>query len=222
MGNYDYFGYAKVSFNFMDSWPCVLAIGVSGGIFGGIFTRIVINGEPYLRSLGKDFGKNNPVIFAAICGFGIAVLGYLSGGLSFGSGYAMGHDLIHATLTPQWWQMPAKFFATVFSAISGIPGGIFSPSLSFGASMGGEIGQWFPATGIAGAVILGMVAYFAGVTQAPITAFVIVLEITGSATEAVPLIAAAVIATGFSRMISPHSLYHALAKRFVISVQEKA
>jgi H+/Cl- antiporter ClcA len=64
-------------------------------------------------------------------------------------------------------------------------------------------------------VLLGMVAYFAGVTQAPITAFVIVLEITGKGTDAVSLIAAAVVAAGIGRMICPTSLYHALAKTFM-------
>jgi len=61
-------------------------------------------------------------------------------------------------------------------------------------------------------VLLGMTAYFASVTQAPITAFIIILEITGRQSLPVPLIAASVIAAAVSRMICPVSLYHALAK----------
>ncbi len=74
---------------------------------------------------------------------------------------------------------------------------------------------WFPSTPVTGIVLLGMVAYFAGVTQAPITAFVIILEITGRQSLPIPLIAASVIASGVSKLICPVSLYHALAKDFI-------
>ena len=64
-------------------------------------------------------------------------------------------------------------------------------------------------------VLLGMVAYFAGVVQAPITAFVIVTEMTDNHHMMVPLMAAAVIATAVSRLIAPVSVYHALARNFL-------
>ncbi|MGB9153930.1 MAG: chloride channel protein, partial [Alphaproteobacteria bacterium] len=58
------------------------------------------------------------------------------------------------------------------------------------------------------------------VTQAPMTAFVVVLEITGRQSMPVPLIAASVIAAATSRIICPTSLYHALAKSFIASEVE--
>jgi H+/Cl- antiporter ClcA len=82
-------------------------------------------------------------------------------------------------------------------------------------------GGMVPHSDAAGVVILAMVAYFAGVTQAPITAFVIVLEITGKATDPVPLIAAAVIATGVGHILCPVSLYHSLAKSFIGQPRDK-
>jgi H+/Cl- antiporter ClcA len=160
-------------------------------------------------------------MFSALCGLGVALLGLMTSGATYGSGYALGHALLHGEMTPAWWQMPAKLASTVLSAVSGIPGGIFSPSLSVGAAMGGEMARWFPQTPLQGVVVLAMVAYFAGVTQAPITAFVIVLEITGNATEAVPLIAAGVIAASIGRLLCPTSLYHALAKGFIAQENER-
>jgi H+/Cl- antiporter ClcA len=216
LGNYDYFGYTDVALSITHNWQAVLSIGAAGGLAGGLFSRLITDGEPFLRSRFKKIGFGHPIIFAAMCGLGIAVLGIATGGLTYGTGYTMGHDLLHGEMAAAWWQMPAKLLATVLSAISGIPGGIFSPSLSVGAAMGAEMSPWFPHTPLEGAVILAMVAYFAGVTQAPITAFVIVLEITGKATDAVPLIAAAVIAAGIGRMICPVSLYHTLAKTFIV------
>jgi H+/Cl- antiporter ClcA len=60
-----------------------------------------------------------------------------------------------------------------------------------------------------------MVSYFAGVVQTPITAFVIVMEITGSHSMALPLMAAAFIAYGASRLVCREPIYRALARRFM-------
>ncbi|MEZ5692077.1 MAG: chloride channel protein [Rickettsiales bacterium] len=220
MGNYDYFGYTDIYIPLNSSWLPILIIGGVGGICGGIFARLITNGEGFLRNRFGKFGIKRPILFAAICGLTVAAIGIMSGGITYGTGYTLGHDLLHGKLEAEWWQMPAKLLATTLSTISGIPGGIFSPSLSVGASLGAGIADWFPSIQTQGVIVLAMVAYFAGVTQAPITAFVIVLEITGNATDAVPLIAAGVIATAISRMISPTSLYHSLAKSFMLD--EKA
>lgn len=215
LGNYDYFGYTDVQLSITRNWQAVLAVGAAGGLMGGLFARALTHGEPWLRKNFVRIGLGHPALFAALCGLAVAGIGVATGGLTYGSGYALGHDLLHGEMAPLWWQMPAKMLATGLSAISGIPGGIFSPSLAVGAALGADMAQWFPATPLAGMVILAMVSYFSGVTQAPITAFVIVLEITGKATDAVPLIAAGVIAAAIGRMICPVSLYHSLAKGFI-------
>jgi H+/Cl- antiporter ClcA len=64
-------------------------------------------------------------------------------------------------------------------------------------------------------MLLGMVAYFAGVVQAPITAFAIVTEMTNNHAMVVPLMATALIAQATSRVICPEGIYHALAKGFL-------
>ncbi|MFM9673640.1 chloride channel protein, partial [Streptomyces galilaeus] len=77
---------------------------------------------------------------------------------------------------------PAKALATIATALSGAPGGIFAPTLSVGAGLG----QWLSvALNAAGApaplgavVLLGIAGYFAGVTRAPLTAVIIVMEMT--------------------------------------------
>jgi H+/Cl- antiporter ClcA len=216
LGNYDYFGYVNVALPIAKTWDAVLVIGLVGGLVGGLFARILINGEPWLRDHFRHLGTRQHILFAAACGLLVALVGVATDGVTYGSGYTLGHDLLHGTMAPAWWQMPAKLLATALSSISGMPGGIFSPSLSVGAALGADMSQWFPSTPLAGAVLLAMVAYFSGVTQAPLTAFVIVLEITGKATDAVPLIAAGVLAAGVGRMICPVSLYHSLAKSFIL------
>lgn len=222
LGNYSYFGYTDAHLSIARDWPAIVTIGIAGGLLGSLFSYLFANGGKLIGKYTPKL-KERPVAIAALCGLIVAVLGISTGGLSYGSGYGLAHDLLTENLEPAWWQMPAKFLATLFSGLSGIPGGIFSPSLSVGAGLGAEISSLFPETPMQGAVILAMVAYFAGVTQAPITAFVIVLEVTGHGTVAVPLIAAAMIAAIISRLISPVSLYHILAKQFILeSHQHKA
>jgi H+/Cl- antiporter ClcA len=60
-----------------------------------------------------------------------------------------------------------------------------------------------------------MVAYFAGVVQAPITAFVIVTEMTNDHAMVIPLMAAAFIGHAASRLVCREGVYHALAKNFL-------
>ena len=158
------------------------------------------------------------VAFATLCGFLVALIGYLTDGLTYGAGYETSKALLHGAQVGEWWYMPVRFLATILTAISGISGGMFSPSLSIGTMLGDGISHWFPNTPASGVMLLAMVAYFAGVTQAPITAFVIVLEITGNTTGAIPLIASGVIAAGIGRLICPTSLYHALAKLTIMRV----
>ncbi|MDU1692638.1 MAG: YbaK/EbsC family protein, partial [Bradyrhizobium sp.] len=81
--------------------------------------------------------------------------------------------------------------------------------------IGANIASLFHETPLAPIMLLGMVAYFAGVVQAPITAFVIVTEMTDNHAMVVPLMMASLIAYGTSKLVCEEGLYHALAKGFV-------
>src|SRR5882672_4102129 len=107
-----------------------------------------------------------------------------------------------------------KFLAGLLSMISGIAGGIFAPSLAVGAGIGSSLGLIFGAsTGVA--ALLGMAGYFAGVVQAPMTAFVIILEMTGNHENVIGLMCASMLGYGTARMISHEPLYHALSRVFI-------
>ena len=75
--------------------------------------------------------------------------------------------------------------------------------------------DFFPSTPLSAIILLGMVSYFAGVVQAPITAFVIVTEMTENHAMVIPLMMASMIAYGMSRLICHEGVYHALAKNFL-------
>jgi H+/Cl- antiporter ClcA len=216
LGDYTYFGTTQIGIGSLSGWLAVPVCGVLGGFLGGLFSRIlilVLGGFP--GALG-GWIKANPVIFAAICGLLVAVCGIVGGGSTFGTGYAQARGLLDGTATPASFGV-LKFLANVFSSICGVPGGIFSPSLAVGAGMGANLAPLFPGAALGAVVLLGMVAYFAGVVQAPITAFVIVTEMTDNHDMVVALMLAAIIATAVSRLISPVSVYHALARNYLPS-----
>jgi H+/Cl- antiporter ClcA len=64
-----------------------------------------------------------------------------------------------------------------------------------------------------------MAGYFSGVVQAPITSFVIIGEMSGADGMVIPLMLAAVIAYGVSKMFQRQSLYHALAQNFLTDLR---
>ena len=145
---------------------------------------------------------------------GIAVLGTLSGGTSYGTGYPQARGLVDGTAELPDSFFAYKFAASVVSYVCGIPGGIFAPSLSVGAGLGHAIAYLLPTAPVGAVVLLGMVGYFSGVVQAPITATVIVMEMTNDGRVTVPLLATALLAFGVSRLICKQPLYAALAEQY--------
>jgi H+/Cl- antiporter ClcA len=153
---------------------------------------------------------------AAAAGLLVAIAGIASDGLTFGTGYAQARGAIEGSPLPPLFFL-AKFVASLASTVSGIPGGLFAPSLSVGAGLGSTLGTLLGAN-VSLAAVLGMAGYFAGVVQAPMTAFVIILEMTGNHGNAVPLMAASMIGYGTARLITPEPLYHALSRLFMADI----
>jgi H+/Cl- antiporter ClcA len=214
-GNYAYFGRTDVTINHAQGWMAMVVCGLAGGLAGGLFSRAVIEAGRLLPLWLQGFAVRRPVLFAASCGLVIALIGVAAGGLTFGTGYHAARMAIDGTAALPWWYAPAKLAATAVSTLSGIPGGLFAPSLPVGAGIGSALTPLLAQVPAPAMIMLGMVAYFAGVTQSPITAFVIVMEMTANHGMVVPLMAAAMISYGVSRMVCPVPLYHALARRFI-------
>lgn len=214
-GNYSYFGSSATSLGHGTDWLAVPLCGVVGGLAGGLFSRIVI---AMARGLKNPVGraiKDHPLWFAFACGLAVAICGLVSGDTIYGTGYEQVKTALeHGSPLPQDFGV-LKLLATTFAAISGIPGGIFSPSLAVGAGIGSNIASFFHDAPLGAIMLLGMVSYFAGVVQAPITAFVIVTEMTDNHGMVVPLMAAALIAHATSRIVCEEGIYHALAKGFI-------
>jgi CIC family chloride channel protein len=104
--------------------------------------------------------------------------------------------------------------ATVACLGSGAPGGLFTPSLAIGATLGGLLGvvwSWlWPGVPPGLFALAGGAAMLAATTQGPISAVVLMMELTGFARAAIlPLLLAVATATLIARTIEPRSIYDA-------------
>jgi H+/Cl- antiporter ClcA len=215
LGDYTYFGISAAVLRPGLDWLAILLCGVAGGLLGGLFSRFVVM---VARGFPGKFGaavKRHRLMLAIACGVGVAACGYVSGDMIYGTGYVQVKAALESNTPLPIGFGILKLAATALSTISGIPGGIFSPSLAVGAGVGATIAHLFPLSPDGAIILLGMVAYFSGVVQAPITAFVIVTEMTDNHAMIVPLMAAALIGYATSRLVSPHGIYHALSAGFL-------
>ncbi len=218
-GNYTYFGVTSAQLNFGAGWLAVGICAVCGGALGGLFSRLLVEAARGFRGLSGRLVRAHPIGFAALCGVLLAAIGLVSGGTTYGTGYAQARSLVegHAGLPADFFVL--KFAATVISYLSGIPGGIFAPSLAVGSGLGQLLAPLLPEAPPAAVVLLGMVAYFSGAVQAPITATVIVMEMTDNQAMTIPLMATAMLAFGVSRLVCRRALYGALARRMLVAME---
>jgi len=239
-GRIDYGRAIPVEFLNAGPWLAVIGIGALGGLLGGLFASLLLFVTPLVtRAIKRRLG---PVAIAI--GLASAALAVGSGGLTLGSGYDQTRALIlqgspeyTATLPPAEQARIAetalqigpgyplmRAASSLLVLSTRIPGGLFDPSFSVGASLGKICAPLLAWTGAPSqaVVLLFVVAYFSGVVQAPLTAFVILIEMTGSVAFTLPLAAAAIIACEVSRKVCPVALYQALAESFLHNTADAA
>ena len=114
------------------------------------------------------------------------------------------------TLTLLLMLCAAKMLATSMTLGMGFVGGVFAPSLFIGGTLGAAFGtlvapSYAPAAGVFG--VIGMGAVFAGAARAPMTAVLLIIEMTGQHALLLPLMLATVLATFASRFLSRGTLF---------------
>lgn len=202
-GNETYFGMIHVSKLGASILLPGLLVAVCSGIAGGLFARLLLGS---LNNTGKGFAsrikQTRPIQFAWICGMAIAVIGIVTQGMTFGSGYGHTRDMLSGTTDTPLVYVLFKFIATWLTAWSGVPAGIFAPSLAIGAALGNDVTVLLHIPHATTLIALGMVGFLAAVTQAPLTSFIIVMEMVDGHAMVLSLMACALVASAVSRMIS--------------------
>lgn len=209
-GNYIYFGRLEVAgADYRILFPVLLCALVSG-VAGGLFSMLLIRGaRPDDSRIGR-WRKRHPLLWAAFCGLMVALLGLVTQGAPYGSGYIATHDTLEGSMYMAWYYAPAKFLATVFSFLSGIPGGIFAPGLAIGVGLGSYLHALLPEVNSVSIYALCMAGFLAAVTQAPLTSFIIVMEMIDGHEMVISLMAVSMLASLVSRLFG-RPVYSALA-----------
>ena len=223
----DYLFYGEVVLS-VERWPiyqwlAVPLIGMVGGLLGGLFAKAVVGTTRWINPLIRKRRVLVPLCLGGV----LAFVGFISGGESYGSGYAQAQSILMEGKEFAWHYAPMKAIANYVCLISGIPGGLFDPSLSVGAGLGQTFEPLlltlFPELEPTAVIMLFMVAYFSGVVQSPITCAIIMVEMTAARFMTIPLLAVAIIAYECSHRVCSTAIYEALAEIFLGTIKnEKA
>ena len=208
LGNYNYFGHIKVAPQNMTLALPVLAGGVICGLLGGLFSYLMLLPQKKSGMAIWIWRSQNPVVFAGICGLLVAIIGWLGGGLSFGSGYQITSQAVSGDITLPWHAPITRYLATIVSYYSGIPGGIFAPSLAVGGALGSVLSSLFGDIGNGALMAIFMAGFLAAVTQSPLTSAIIVMEMIDGHEMVIALIAVSFLAKIVSARISPELYQH--------------
>jgi chloride channel protein, CIC family len=215
------------AYQLVSPWELALytILGVLAAVFGVAFTRILYLVEDLFSTLRAVPEYLRTPVGGAI--LGVAGLVFLRANELWGLGvpgdpvafFGVGYDAMEWALLGRGTVLlllslaALKILTTSLTIGAGGSGGVFAPSLFIGAMSGGAFGQaahaLFPAvTAPPGAyALVGMAAVFAGAARAPMTAVLILFEMTDDYRIILPLMLATVISTLVAETISKESIY---------------
>ena len=211
-GNYLYFGQINVPENLGGAFvlPVILSAALCG-LAGAAFNLALLRWRVWMPDWLVALRHRRPLIYALVVGIAVAALGVGTHGETWGSGYDQARHLLTGAAPLSEGYAVTKWGAMVVTYMAGIPGGLFSPSLSIGAGLAQWVHAAFSWAPMAAVIALCMTGYLAAVTQSPITSFVIVMEMTNGTGMVIPMMATALVAARISAFFTP-PLYEALAE----------
>ncbi|GAA4881091.1 chloride channel protein [Actinomycetospora straminea] len=190
--------------------PLYGVLGLLAGLLGWAFARVLYGVEDLCDAVWRGPEWLRPAVGGVVLGGVLLALPQL---------YGVGYPVLEDGLVGQYATgfllllVVGKVLATSLTIGIGGSGGVFAPSLFIGGLAGTAFGSLaaalFPGLHLApGAFgLVGMAAVFAGAAHAPITAVLIVFELTGDYAVILPLMVAVALATGLSHLISPRTIY---------------
>ena len=202
-------------------YPLYIGLGVLAALVGVAFIRVLYGSEDLADRLWRGPQWLRPAAGGVLLGLLLLALPEL-----YGVGYPplehaiRGQDVVWLLLA----LLAGKILATSLTLAIGGSGGVFAPSLFIGAMLGSAYGAGVHAllpgmTAPAGTYgLVGMGAVFAAAARAPITAVIIIFELTGDYRIILPLMFAIVLAAGLSRLLSPDTIYTLKLRRRGIDI----
>ena len=202
-------------------YPLYAGLGLLAALVGVAFIRVLYGLEDRADRIWRGPEWLRPAAGGILLGLLLFALPEL-----YGVGYPPLVRAIHGDYA--LWLLLAllagKILATSLTIAIGGSGGVFAPSLFMGAMLGSAYGTGVHSllpglTGSAGAYgLVGMGAVFAGAARAPITAVIIIFELTGDYRIILPLMFAIALATGISSLLSRDTIYTLKLRRRGIDI----
>ncbi|WP_407401555.1 chloride channel protein [Chryseobacterium sp.] len=215
-GSYLYLAYPKtMDVSLMVMFPIILVAGICG-ILASQLSVIMLKITAWKKkALKTDLSH---IIFLVISALIIASIAYFISKEILGSGKELMERVLFSDNKQEAWYIPfLRMLGPALSFTSGGAGGIFAPALSAGASIGAVVSGAIQLTSNETNVVIlcGMVAFLTGITRAPFTSAIIVLEMTDRHSLIFHLMLAGMISSIISILVSRHSLYDALKVNFL-------
>ena len=200
---------------------CVI-LGIVAGILGVVFAKVIYKNNEFFEKMGKIPNYCKP----AIAGFVVGIIGlfipYILGSGNLSVDLLLQHKLSLMIVVIVFC---AKFFVTPFCFGSGAAGGIFLPMLMLGSFLGYIVASIFNLLGFGVDPIviamIGMGAFLAAVARTPITAVVMVFEMTAGYTHILPIMLSAAIADLVAEKLNHKPIYATLIVNQVKSPEAK-
>ncbi|WP_374443406.1 chloride channel protein [Epilithonimonas sp.] len=219
-GSYLYLGYPKTQgVTLWIMFPIIFVSGIAG-ILSSQLSVAMLKISRLKKKLKTDFSN---IIFLLICGLVVATIAYFINRDILGSG----KDIIERVLftdnkTEAWYVPILRMLGPAMAFTSGGAGGIFAPALSTGASIGSVFADIMNLTDNETNVLIlaGMVAFLTGITRAPFTSAILVLEMTDRHSLIFHLMLAGMMSSIFSLLVSRHSLYEELKVNFLREIRK--
>ncbi|MBW4446156.1 MAG: chloride channel protein [Spirirestis rafaelensis WJT71-NPBG6] len=202
--------------------PFFVLLGVLAGLLGAVFNRGLIASIKFYRGLHISLPLR------------VALAGLVSGIIMatlpeyFRDNTGLREQIITGNANASWAAIAfiAQFILTLIAFGSGAPGGLFAPSLILGSTLGylvgvGEfhlLGGGSPTT----YALAGMGGFFSAVSKVPITAIVIVFEITTDFNLVLPLMIVSVTSYLVADKVVPGSLYDKILQLNGININKQA
>lgn len=215
-GEASYFGKIPLAAGFDPKFiPTAIMVIILGGLIGGLFSWLVIRANRWLPKPVLTFKAQHPYYFGIVCALLIACCGVFAP--IFGSGAELTSQMLYGETTVAWYYMPLKFIAFLLTSLTGIPGGIFSPSVSLGAGLGSWFTVFVSPEWHSQVLAVGMIAVLSAVTRAPLTSAFIIIEMTQGHSMVFVAFVAAIFSSNIARIFHVR-FYHDLASSILKSM----
>ena len=217
-GSYLYLGYPTISNISLFVMIPVILVAIISGVFS---TQMCLGILKIVRFKNSFTKKIQHVGFLVASGLIVATIAFFLSTDILGSGKELiEHSLYVSHKDMSWYTPILRMLGSALAFTSGGAGGVFSPALSAGASIGTVFSEWMNLTPYEARVVIlaGMVAFLTGVTRDPFTSAILVLEMTNHHNLIFHLILSGMVASFVARMVSRHSLYEILKEMYFHSL----